>query len=59
MSKAPIPADAASIYDAYDETAQSLLDEITKKWNDETLKETDDVWPEMGSRNNPHSPYHP
>ena len=48
--KAPIPTDAASIYDAYDETAQSLLDEITKKWKDETLKQTDDMYGQKWDR---------
>ena len=48
--KAPVPNSAAAIYDAYDEVAQSLLNEITKKWNDETLKITDDMYGQQWDR---------
>jgi uncharacterized damage-inducible protein DinB len=48
--KAPVPATADAIYDAYDETAQSLLDEITTKWKDETLKLTDDMYGQQWDR---------
>ena len=48
--KAPVPVTAEEIYDAYDETAQSLLDEIRTKWKDETLKLTDDMYGQQWDR---------
>lgn len=48
--KAPVPATAEAIYDAYDETAQSLLDEVRTKWKDETLKLTDDMYGQQWDR---------
>jgi uncharacterized damage-inducible protein DinB len=40
----PTPSDPGVIADQYAKTAQSLLDEITAKWNDDVLMSQDDMY---------------
>ena len=42
--EAPVPTTAALIVSAYEHTSQSVLSEITKKWNDAALLEEHDLY---------------
>lgn len=48
--KSPIPATAKEIVDEYRRTSNNMLKEITKTWNDETLKQEDDMYGEKWVR---------
>jgi len=47
---APVPASAEAIKKAYDTAASSLLEQITKNWNDDTLLIEDDMYGEKWKR---------
>lgn len=47
---APVPTTAAAIQQAYDKAATSLLAEIKKSWNDQTLLKEDDMYGSMWTR---------
>jgi len=47
---APVPATAKEIFQAYNAAAISLLDQIKKSWDDDTLKTEDDMYGEQWSR---------
>ncbi len=42
--KDPAPESAAEILRQYNHAAASLIEEVTKKWNDETLEKSDDLY---------------
>jgi uncharacterized damage-inducible protein DinB len=44
--EAPIPKTAALIVSAYEHTSQSVMSEVTKKWNDAALLEEHDLFGE-------------
>ncbi len=46
----PAPATAAEIGRGYGQVADSLLEQVTKEWSDETLKVEDDMYGEMWRR---------
>ena len=47
---AAVPETAAEIAESYEKASKSLLSEITAKWNDDTLLETDDMYGETWAR---------
>ena len=49
-SKAAVPDTAEEIKKAYDLAASSLLKQVTRKWNDESLQVEDDLYGEKWSR---------
>lgn len=46
----PIPASVKEIVDKYRRASENMIKEITEKWNDETLKQEDDMYGEMWAR---------
>jgi len=48
--KAPLPATAAEIKEAYQKVSESLLACIKSSWNDDTLLQEDDLWGERWKR---------
>jgi len=48
--KAPLPATAAEIKEAYRKVSESLLGYIRATWNDDTLHQEDDLWGERWKR---------
>ena len=48
--KAPIPTTAKEIVDEYKRTSDNMINEITKKWKDKTLKQEDDMYGEKWVR---------
>ena len=46
----PVPAGAKAIFNAYNESALSLLDQIRSKWTDATLQEKDEMYGQMWKR---------
>jgi uncharacterized damage-inducible protein DinB len=46
----PVPASAEAIKKAYDTSASSLLEQVTKCWNDDTLNIEDDMYGEKWKR---------
>jgi len=40
----PVPKSASEIKGAYDKAASALLTEVTSKWNDATLEQTDEMY---------------
>ncbi len=46
----PIPATAREIFDAYNQVAISLLEQVKKNWTDATLLEQDDMYGEKWAR---------
>jgi uncharacterized damage-inducible protein DinB len=47
---APVPSTAKEIFNAYNEAAISLLEQIKSKWTDETLQVEDDMYGEKWKR---------
>lgn len=47
---ATIPSTAKEIVDEYKRTSDNLMNEIKKKWNDETLMKEDDMYGEMWAK---------
>lgn len=48
--KAPLPATAAQIKEAYQKVSKSLLGYIKSSWNDDTMHHEDDLWGERWKR---------
>lgn len=48
--EAPIPPSAAIIADQYEIAAKSLLEEVEKNWNNDTLLQQDDMYGQMWYR---------
>ncbi|MBD3297965.1 MAG: hypothetical protein GF341_04860 [candidate division Zixibacteria bacterium] len=48
--KTPPPTDAAAIRKSYADTAAAFLREVTGKWSDETLQQTDELYGETWAR---------
>lgn len=48
--KDPVPSGAAEIAEAFQKASQSVLDEVTSKWNDEGLFKTDEMYGESWPR---------
>jgi uncharacterized damage-inducible protein DinB len=48
--KAPIPQTVKEIVDVYKQASDNLVEEIKEKWNDETLKQEDDMYGQMWTR---------
>jgi uncharacterized damage-inducible protein DinB len=48
--KVPVPADAETIKKAYDSAASSLLEQVSKCWDDKTLQLEDDMYGEKWKR---------
>ena len=48
--EAPVPPTAKEIFNAYNQAAISLLDQIKAHWNDESLKAVDEMYGEKWTR---------
>jgi len=48
--EAPVPKTAAEIQKAYNVAAGTLIDQVSKNWNDDTLKIVDDMYGEKWAR---------
>jgi len=46
----PVPSSAAAIASGYKAAAASLVEELKASWNDETLKQSDDMYGEQWTR---------
>jgi uncharacterized damage-inducible protein DinB len=46
----PIPSSVKEIVDEYRRASENMIKEITEKWNDETLKQEDDMYGEKWAR---------
>jgi uncharacterized damage-inducible protein DinB len=46
----PVPATAKQVFNAYNEAAISLLDQVKAAWTDETLEQTDDMYGQVWKR---------
>lgn len=44
--KAPVPASASEIASGYKKVSEELLKEVTEKWNDDSLQQTDELYGE-------------
>lgn len=47
---APVPATAKEIFQAYNQTAISVLEQVKSKWTDETLQAVDEMFGEKWTR---------